>query len=84
VTVDGAERPVYKSPITDMEKQSKSGRMKLVRAEGEHETSYATVPASDPREDQLVEVFRDGRIVREWNFSEIRERAAIPSDRFSK
>jgi len=84
VTVDGIERPVYKSPVTDLEKQSKSGRMKLIREEGEHGSTYATVPASDPREDQLVEVFRDGRIVREWTFSEIRQRARIPSDRFRK
>lgn len=80
VTVDGTERPVYKSPVTDMEKQSKSGRMKLIREEGERGPAYATVPASDPREDQLVEVFRDGRIVREWSFSDIRERARISVD----
>jgi len=82
VTIDGSERPVYKSPVTDMEKQSKGGRMKLVQVEGTHGSSHATVPASDPREDQLVEVFRDGRIVRQWTFSEIRQRARIPADRF--
>jgi nicotinamide phosphoribosyltransferase len=75
VTVDGVDRPVYKSPVTDKEKLSKSGRMKLVRLGGPHGGSYLTVPASDPREDQLVELFRDGRIVREWTFAEIRQRA---------
>jgi nicotinamide phosphoribosyltransferase len=81
VTIDGVEHPVYKSPVTDTEKQSKGGRMKLVRVEGPHGPSFATVAASDPGEDQLVEVFRDGRIVREWSFAEIRQRARIPADR---
>lgn len=76
VAVDGIERPVYKSPVTDKEKQSKSGRMKLVRIDGPRGATYLTVPASDPSEDQLVEVFRDGRIVREWTFAEVRQRAA--------
>jgi nicotinamide phosphoribosyltransferase len=75
VTVDGVDRPVYKSPVTDMEKQSKSGRMKLVHVEGPHGPTYHTVPTADPREDQLVEVFRDGRIVRQWTFAEVRQRA---------
>jgi len=80
-TVDGEDRPVFKSPVTDKDKQSKSGRMKLVRQESAHADTYTTVPASDPRDDQLVEVFRDGRIVREWTFAEIRQRAQIASDR---
>ena len=34
VVVDGQECAVYKRPVTDLEKQSKSGRMKLVRVDG--------------------------------------------------
>jgi len=73
VTVNGEERDVYKQPITDKGKISRAGRMKLVKTNGE----YKTVSASEPGEDQLVEVFRDGKILKEWSFEEIRERAKI-------
>ena len=36
VVVDGQEREVFKNPVTDHGKRSKSGRMKLVKAEGPH------------------------------------------------
>lgn len=73
----GKEYPVYKSPITDKGKQSKSGRMKLVRVDGSHGSTYITVPFADPREDELVEVFRGGELLKDWNFSEIRQRAKV-------
>ena len=75
VTVSGVEHEVFKQPVTDPGKRSKSGRMKLVRTEGPHGPSYQTVKPDQPGEDQLVEVFRDGTIVREWKFSEVRQRA---------
>ncbi len=77
VVIDGREHEVYKDPVTDHGKQSKSGRMKLVRSEGPGGPTYRTVKADEPGEDQLVEVFRDGRIVRQWTFSEVRERARV-------
>lgn len=69
--IGGEWRDVYKSPITDRGKISKSGRMKLVR-EG---SSFATVRLDDPRPDELVEVFRDGAILQESSFAEVRKRA---------
>ena len=60
VVVDGKARDVYKSPVTDREKRSKSGRMKLVKAEGSRGAAYRTAGLGEPGEDQLVEVFRDG------------------------
>jgi nicotinamide phosphoribosyltransferase len=77
VVIDGREHEVYKDPVTDHGKQSKSGRMKLVRSEGPRGPTYRTVKADEPGEDQLVEVFRDGRIVRQWTFSEVRGRARV-------
>jgi nicotinamide phosphoribosyltransferase len=77
VTVNGVERPVYKSPVTDKGKVSKSGRMKLIRVDGSHGYTYNTVPPNVPGDDMLVEVFRDGEIKKEYTFAEIRERAAI-------
>lgn len=75
VVIDGQEHEVYKRPVTDLEKQSKSGRMKLVRVEGPGQPSYRTVKAHEPGEDQLVDVFRDGKLWHDWTFSEIRQRA---------
>jgi nicotinamide phosphoribosyltransferase len=73
VTVNGQEREVYKQPVTDQGKASKAGRMKLVRQGG----GYKTLPMVGPGEDVLVEVFRNGEVLREWTFEEVRERAKV-------
>ncbi len=73
VTVNGEERNVYKEPITDPGKNSKAGRLKLVKV---HATYY-TESDSDPGRDELVEVFRDGRLLRKYTLDEVRERAKI-------
>ncbi len=73
VMVNGEERDVYKEPITDPSKNSKAGRLKLLRtADG----SYSTAKESTPGKDQLVEVFRDGRLLRRQTLDEIRARAS--------
>lgn len=36
----------------------------------------------DPNKDLLVEVFRDGKIIKEWTFNEIRKRADLPDGPF--
>lgn len=77
VDINGEGREVFKSPITDRGKQSKSGRLKLIRVEGAHGSTYNTVKESDPGEDQLVEVFRDGELLVRHNFEDVRKRAAI-------
>ena len=74
VEVDGRWQDVYKSPITDRGKQSKRGRLKLVRDENGELT---TRREGEPGEDMLVEVFRDGRITTETTFADIRKRAAV-------
>ena len=73
VTVNGEQRDVYKQPVTDFGKVSKAGRMKLVQSGGELQTVNAHVPG----EDLLVEVFRDGKMLRSWSFDAVRERAKI-------
>ncbi len=72
VTVDGQERDVFKQPVTDPGKNSKAGRLKLVlRTDG----SFETVSMSHDGADQLVEVFRYGKILQEYSLDEIRSRA---------
>ena len=72
VVVDGKEKEVYKDPITDPGKKSKRGRLALVRtSEG-----YATVKQSElgDRQDELIEVFRNGKLSVDHSFEDIRSR----------
>ena len=66
----GAWFNVQKNPL-DRSKLSKAGRMALVK----YGDKYATVPECD--DDLLETVFENGRIVKEYTFDEIRERAAL-------
>jgi len=75
VKVGGEWRDVFKAPKTDMAgKASKRGRLKLVRlADG----TLATKRLEEGRlKDILVPVFRDGELLKEWTFDEVRARAA--------
>ncbi|MFZ2188864.1 MAG: nicotinate phosphoribosyltransferase [Candidatus Moraniibacteriota bacterium] len=71
VEVDGERRQVMKDPITDPEKRSKAGRMKLLMNAGRYETVAENVPG----EDQLRVVFENGQLMREYSFEDIRLRA---------
>ena len=68
---DVLHRPGGKTqqPATDLSKQSKAGRLKLVV----NNNTYATVPQSDPRPDLLRPVFRDGVVLEERSLIDIRE-----------
>lgn len=67
--VDGQPREVFKDPVTDPGKRSKKGRLKLTAGE----RGLTTVSESAPGEDQLVEVFRDGEVLKRYTFDEVRE-----------
>lgn len=75
ITVNGAERDVFKQPVTDSGKRSKAGRMKLV-CRSDDPARFETVPLHDPRPDQLQCVFRNGELLVDQTFAEVRERAA--------
>jgi nicotinamide phosphoribosyltransferase len=68
--VNGRGFEVSKNPVTDTAKHSKPGRMKLVRTSD----GFETMPEDAPGEDVLVEVFRDGKVTREWTLAECRAR----------
>jgi nicotinamide phosphoribosyltransferase len=69
---DGTRHAICKTPVTDLGKRSKAGRLDLVRKEGR----WQTVVADEPRRDsELVTVFENGEIKREWTFKEVRARA---------
>lgn len=46
-----------------------------MRINGEH----TTVAGDHSGPDEMVEVFRDGELLKEWTFDEVRERAALTS-----
>jgi nicotinamide phosphoribosyltransferase len=77
--INGKWINVQKDPITDSGKKSKAGRVTLwTNGTGE----YVSGTSGDPKPwadrgwtNALVEVFRDGKLVREYNFQEIRDTA---------
>jgi len=73
IVVDGKDRDVYKSPKGDYSKTSKPGRLKLIRDPSKY-NALRTVPEHHHLDDELVQVFKDGKITRSWTLSEIRER----------
>lgn len=85
--VDGQWIDVYKDPITDKGKQSKRGRMTLLRHReyGSFKTvpvppsaaSIAEVAIPNGFEDALVTVWKDGRLVNDWSFADVRARADL-------
>lgn len=73
--VAGQWRDVFKDPVTDKGKRSKAGRLALI---ADPQAGYRTIREDElgGRENALVTVFRDGRLLTDWRFAEIRERAA--------
>ena len=74
ICINGEWRDVYKDPITDPGKRSKRGRLALIN----DEQGYRTVreDALGDQRNALVKVFRNGDVLVDWTFDEVRERAA--------
>lgn len=67
ITVDGKERDVFKDPVTDTGKRSKTGRLVLTKVGETYTTQNTGV-------DHLEEVFNNGKVIKEYGFDEIRAR----------
>ena len=77
--INGKWIDVFKDPITDQGKKSKAGRTTLwTNGTGEFVSSVSAPKqwADKGWSDALVEVFRDGKLIREYTFQEIRETAS--------
>jgi nicotinamide phosphoribosyltransferase len=75
--VDGQWREVFKDPITDQGKTSLKGRVTLWQSGGDFLTSVEqplgwTDRSMGEWREALVEVYRDGKLVKEYTFDEIR------------
>lgn len=77
VVVKGRRRDVFKRPVTDANKKSKSGRFKLVCEAPDGLATYRTVPEVAPGDDVLQTVFEDGEVVVRTAFADVRRRAAL-------
>jgi nicotinamide phosphoribosyltransferase len=80
VIIDGEGISVEKSPITDSGKKSKIGYLKLVRTGpswSDLKTIQSTDPGFDEAKDELVPVFLNGEILKEYTFEEVRKNSAI-------
>ena len=77
VQVRGEWRDVMKNPVTDPGKRSKAGRLALVKENG----SYRTIRQEEAEEqglsNELKPVFRNGELLVDQTFAQIRSRAQI-------
>lgn len=83
IQVGDTWRDVFKDPVTDPGKASKAGRLTLQRHRGTGSWRSVRRQGWDDRnsgdgawDDALVDVWDSGRLLREWTFAEVRERAA--------
>jgi nicotinamide phosphoribosyltransferase len=81
VRVNGVDVDVQKDPITDQGKKSKAGRVTLWTNSGGEFVSAVNQPTGWTDKgiggwtNALVEVFRDGKLITETSFQEVRDRA---------
>lgn len=75
--IDGVWIDVFKDPVTDTGKRSKKGRLRVERSKlnGEYMTLSEGVYVKEPTEQVLVEVYRDGKIMKDYTFAEVRANA---------
>jgi nicotinamide phosphoribosyltransferase len=76
IVVDGKRRDVSKAPVTDPSKASKAGRLAVVAGP---DGSVLTMREStaDPARNLLAPVWRNGRLLRDFTFDEVRRNAAL-------
>lgn len=73
ITRNGKDIDVYKDPITDEGKVSKRGRLGLLKDNGKYRTLEQLIPTVDDGE--LKTVFKDGELLVDQNFEDIRKRS---------
>lgn len=72
-TIHGKPVPVFKDPVTDKGKKSRAGRLSLVP--GGIDTRYQPKTVDgEQKDDKLVPVFENGRMLKESSFEEIRQK----------
>lgn len=74
IQIDGEWQDVYKDPITDPGKRSKRGRLALIKNAN---NNFLTIREDElgAMNNELITVYRNGDLLKEWSFEEIRELA---------
>lgn len=70
--VDGKQIPIYKQPKTDSTKNSAKGLLKVIKNENGFYTTLNNVTVEEEQQGELISVFKDGKLLREQTFEEIR------------
>ena len=73
VQVEDEMRDVYKSPITDMDKESMKGRVTLYKND---EGYFTDLEGRTDAVEVLETVFENGKIIKEYTFDEVRKNAS--------
>lgn len=73
ICINGEWRDVYKDPITDQGKRSKKGRLALIKLNGQFQTVARNSIGSELN--KLVTVFRNGKLITEYTFDQVRKQA---------
>jgi nicotinamide phosphoribosyltransferase len=79
--INGRWTAVFKDPITDPGKVSKQGRLDLEKDAAGQFVTRAMEGAGMSPVSELVEVFRNGELVKEWTLAEVRARSDIATAR---
>ena len=74
---DGKWRDVYKDPVTDSGKTSKRGRVSVLRDIDGFHYYMATASLDECDEDRLVPTYRNGELLQDYSFGEVRLNASI-------
>lgn len=83
--INGVEHDVVKSPtemnangeIVKSFKKSKSGKLKLVKTHDSYETITSKMENFDMIKDELITVFLNGELIKDYTFEEVRENAKL-------
>jgi nicotinamide phosphoribosyltransferase len=78
VKANGEWRDIFKAPSTDPQKISKAGRLALIHDDFNCYHTVAEKKLGD-RPNELQIVFRNGKLLKDWTFDEVRERAQSQS-----
>lgn len=70
--VNDKQIPIYKQPKTDSTKNSAKGLLKVIKNEDGSYTTLNNVTVEEEQQGELVSVFKDGKLLREQTFEEIR------------
>lgn len=73
ICINGEWRDVYKDPVTDQGKRSKKGRLALTKINGQFQTVARN--SINPIANELVTVFRNGKLITEYTFDQVRNQA---------